>query len=101
MAVSVPSIATIASSSAAVVADFDTEGDVLYVSLGQPVASYGEEQPEGIVLRWAYTDNRPSGVTVIGYRQYWLGRRKALAERVGKHLGVAAQTVKVEISRVT
>jgi len=59
MALSAPEIAT-------VTGDFDTESDVLYLSLGEPVPSYSEERPEGIVLRWAYADNGPSGVTIVG-----------------------------------
>jgi hypothetical protein len=95
MALTAPEIAD-------VTGDFDTESDVLYLSLGQPVPSYSEERPEGIVFRWAYADKRPSGVTVIGYRaHHWRVRIKELSELAAAHLNVDWHMIKAEIRRVT
>jgi hypothetical protein len=98
MALSVPSVG----GSAAVIAQFDTESDVLYLSLGEAVASYSEERPNGVILRWAYDGGWPSGVTVIGFRGHqWRVKAKELSDLAAAHLGVNWEEVKAEIRRVT
>jgi hypothetical protein len=82
---------------ASVVARFDTEADVLYISRGEPAAGYGEERAEGILLRWTYSNQQPSGVTVIGYRAHWRLRVRELAELVAAHLGVDWHAVKSQL----
>lgn len=51
-------------------ADYDSDGDVLYLHLGTPQQAEGEETPEGHVLRFAPGTHRIVGLTVINAR--WL-----------------------------
>jgi uncharacterized protein YuzE len=49
-------------------ADYDAEGDVLYLHIGQPQPGEGEETPEGHVLRFAPGTQQIIGLTVINAR---------------------------------
>ena len=49
-------------------ADYDAEGDVLYLHVGQPQPGEGEETPEGHVLRFAPGTQQIIGLTVINAR---------------------------------
>jgi uncharacterized protein YuzE len=51
-------------------ADYDAEGDVLYLHVGAPSEAEGEETPEGHVLRFEPGTQRIVGLTVINAR--WL-----------------------------
>ncbi len=42
-------------------ADYDAEGDVLYLHIGEPVEAEGEETPEGHVVRFSPGTQRSSG----------------------------------------
>jgi uncharacterized protein YuzE len=46
-------------------ADYDPEGDVLYLHIGAPQAGEGEETPEGHVLRFAPGTQQIVGLTII------------------------------------
>jgi hypothetical protein len=46
-------------------ADYDADGDVLYLHAGQPQPGEGEEPPEGHVVRFAPGTQRIVGLTVI------------------------------------
>ena len=46
-------------------ADYDADGDVLYLHVGDPQPGEGEETPEGHVLRFAPGSQRIIGLTVI------------------------------------
>ena len=50
-------------------ADYDAEGDVLYLHAGDPQPGEGEETPEGHVLRFAPGTQQIVGLTVISARQ--------------------------------
>jgi uncharacterized protein YuzE len=50
-------------------ADYDAEGDVLYLHIGQPQSAEGEETPEGHVLRFEPGTQRIVGLTVINARR--------------------------------
>jgi uncharacterized protein YuzE len=50
-------------------ADYDAEGDVLYLHVGEPQAGEGEETPEGHVVRYAPDTKRVVGLTVLGARR--------------------------------
>lgn len=54
-------------------ADYDADGDVLYLHAGDPVEAEGEETPEGHVLRFKPGTSRIVGLTVINAR--WLLNR--------------------------
>lgn len=79
--------------------DFDGEEDVLYVSLGPPLPSHADEAADGVLLRWADVDNRPSGVTAYDFRKNWRERRSDFYSLVAEHLHVPTQTVRHEIER--
>jgi uncharacterized protein YuzE len=49
-------------------ADYDAEGDVLYLHMGAPQVAEGEETPEGHVLRYEPGTQRIVGLTVINAR---------------------------------
>jgi len=49
-------------------ADYDADGDVLYLHVGPPEAGEGEETPEGHVIRFAPGTQRIVGLTVINAR---------------------------------
>jgi uncharacterized protein YuzE len=51
-------------------ADYDRDGDVLYLHIGAPAAAEGEETPEGHVLRFEPGTQRIVGLTVLNAR--WL-----------------------------
>jgi len=46
-------------------ADYDADGDVLYLHVGVPQAAEGEETPEGHVVRFAPGTQRIVGLTII------------------------------------
>jgi hypothetical protein len=50
-------------------ADYDADGDVLYLHVGLPQPAEGEETPEGHVVRFAPGTQRIVGLTVINARR--------------------------------
>jgi uncharacterized protein YuzE len=50
-------------------ADYDADGDVLYLHIGDPQPAEGEETPEGHIIRYAPGTPTIIGLTVIGARQ--------------------------------
>ena len=51
---------------------YDAEADVLYLSIGEPQDGYGEETPEGHILRFD-NDDEFCGLTLVNVR-YLLDR---------------------------
>jgi uncharacterized protein YuzE len=51
-------------------ADYDAEGDVLYLHVGAPRKGEGEETPEGHILRFEPGTQRIIGLTIVNAR--WL-----------------------------
>lgn len=66
-------------------ADYDADGDVLYLHVGAPEAGEGEETPEGHVLRFAPGTQRIVGLTIIN--------AKRLLERDGRLVVTVPETV--------
>jgi hypothetical protein len=84
------------------IADYDDDADVLYLSLGAAVPSESEEDPAGVVLRWSIQSGEPSGATVVGYRCYsWSGRLPDLTSLVVHHLHVSANEAEQAIKKAT
>lgn len=54
-------------------ADYDADGDVLYLNIGEPRPSEGEETPEGHVVQFAPGSQEVIGLTVINAK--WLLER--------------------------
>ncbi len=48
---------------------YDSGADVVYLSIGAPRPAYGEETPEGHILRYDLETDEFCGVTLIGIRQ--------------------------------
>lgn len=47
---------------------YDADHDVLYISIGDPVPSYSDEDSiKGVFIRRAFEDNRVTGATIIDY----------------------------------
>ena len=83
------------------IADYDADADVLYLSLGPPVPSELEDNPAGVVLRWSIQSGEPSGATVVGYRGYsWARRLPDLVSLVARHLHVSAKEAEQAIGKV-
>ena len=75
-------------------AGYDKGADVLYLSLGNPREDEGEDRPFGVVLRFDANDEKPSGVTVIGYVDNgWANNLQKLAEIVSEHLSVSPSEI--------
>lgn len=66
-------------------ADYDSDGDVLYLHIGPPSPGEGEETPEGHVVRYAPGTQRVVGLTIIGAR--------AALERDGRLVVTVPETV--------
>jgi hypothetical protein len=68
-------------------AEYDAEGDVLYLHIGGPQPAEAEETPEGHLVRFAPGTQRIVGLTVINER--WL------LDRDGRLVVTVAETVEV------
>ena len=66
-------------------ADYDADGDVLYLHVGEPQPAEGEETPEGHVLRFVPGTQTIVGVTVINARH--------VIERDGRLIITVPETV--------
>ena len=71
-----------------IVTDYDENSDVLYLALEKPRPAYSSEQPDGLLFRFAYDQDRPCGVTVFDYQAHWVQERDKLADRIASFLGV-------------
>jgi uncharacterized protein YuzE len=68
-------------------ADYDSEGDVLYLHRGAPQSAEGEETPEGHVLRFAPGTSEVVGLTIINAR-WLLDRDRRLAVTIREKVEV-------------
>ena len=68
-------------------ADYDPDGDVLYLHLGVPQPAEGEETPEGHVLRFAPGTDQIVGLTIINAR-WLLDRDRRLAVTIREKVEV-------------
>jgi uncharacterized protein YuzE len=66
-------------------ADYDPDGDVLYLHVGAPQPAEGEETPEGHVVRYAPGTQQIVGLTVINARH--------VIERDGRLIVTVPETV--------
>lgn len=49
--------------------DYDEEGDVLYISVGQPRPALGIDIGEGVLLRYDEAKHEVVGITVLSLRR--------------------------------
>jgi len=68
--------------------DYDAESDVLYLYKGEPQSALTEASGEGLLLRYAISDNTPCGVTVLSYKKSWQDYHDLLVQKVSEFLGV-------------
>ena len=47
--------------------NYDKKHDILYISIGTPKSSYGEEEIEGIILRKDMNTDELNGITIIDF----------------------------------
>jgi uncharacterized protein YuzE len=80
-------------------ADYDAEGDVLYLHVGEPEAGEGEETPEGHVVRYAPGSTRIVGLTVLGARRI-LARDGNLAVTVPETVETTAEDLAPALAAV-
>jgi len=73
-------------------ADYDTEGDILYLHIGAPEAGEGEETPEGHVLRFAPGTQRIVGLTIIN--------AKHVLDRDGRLVVTVPETVEASVDEL-
>lgn len=59
--------------------DYDEEGDVLYISIGEPVKALGLDVGEGVIVRYQEQTGEVVGLTIIGVKQ-----RSVVAMAAGK-----------------
>ncbi len=49
--------------------NYDKKNDILYISLGEPLPSYGDEKYDGIVFRYSFIDERLTGFTILDFKK--------------------------------
>lgn len=87
----------------ALTADYDQDADVLYISVGKPRPSEGEDLECGIVLRYPFDDpTHVWAVTVVGYKANgWARKVEVLAKRLAPLLSVSRDETANIIRRTT
>lgn len=73
-------------------AEYDAEGDVLYLHVGPPVEAEGEETPEGHVVRFAPGTQQVVGLTVINAR--------SVLDRDGRLVVTVPETVEASVDEL-
>ena len=73
-------------------ADYDADGDVLYLHVGRPQTAEGEETPEGHVLRFAPGTQRIVGLTVMNAR--------GVLKRDGRMIVTVPETIEASASEL-
>jgi hypothetical protein len=59
--------------------NYDPANDVLYVTVGKPRPSYGEDLLDGVIARYDMETNELSGVTILDCSARFAGRGSALS----------------------
>lgn len=49
--------------------EYDEEADVLYISIGEPLAAVGLDVGEGVIVRYREETGEVVGITIIGMKQ--------------------------------
>lgn len=71
---------------------YDIMGDVLYISLGNPVPCYSKSIGNVVLLRRSQENNIPCAVTVIGYfANEWDNKLSELNKIVTEYIGVGEE----------
>jgi hypothetical protein len=71
-------------------ADYDADGDVLYLSIGEPRPAEGEETPEGHCVRYAPGTDTIVGLTMLSPR-YLLDRDGTLTVTISEPVQASAE----------
>jgi hypothetical protein len=78
-------------------ADYDAEGDVLYLHVGCPRVAEGEETPEGHVLRFEPGTDQVVGLTLVNPR-WLLDRDGRLIVTVAEKVEASADELAVALT---
>ncbi len=74
-------------------ATYDRNADVLYLVARREAAVKGIEDGRGIVWRYDMTGTL-IGVTIMDYKELWIGREQQLANELAPRFRVSTQDVK-------
>lgn len=80
-------------------ADYDEDGDVLYLHIGDPQEAEAEETPEGHFVRFAPGTQRVVGLTILNAR-YVLDRDHRLVVTIPKDVEQRVETVEAGASEL-
>ena len=47
--------------------NYDDKNDILYITIGAPLPSYGNEEIEGIIIRRNIKDDILTGITILDF----------------------------------
>lgn len=74
-------------------ASYDDITDVLYLRSGRSVAMRSREDEAGLVLRYDLGSDKPVGVTIVDFREYWGRENQHLVSRLSEFFGTSVETI--------
>jgi uncharacterized protein YuzE len=80
--------------------NYDAQSDVLYLAVGAPVPADTDEDDDGLLVRFAKTNGKPCGVTVLGFASNWTKSTDRLANLIGSHLQMPRSAVAAALAGV-
>ena len=78
--------------------NYDSEADVLYLSLGNSVPAEGEMR-NGVIFRYSLIDDAPVGATVVAFRKRWQTNLADLAVKLANVLPMQSQDLEKILAR--
>lgn len=78
---------------------YDSEADVLYLTLGAPDRRARTNEDECGLLWRVSSDGRAKGVTVLAFHQHWSKRESELVKILSNRLSVSSRIMKRELER--
>src|SRR3954470_9090015 len=87
-------IANLRSQQQTISVDYDAQGDVFYIVLGEDGPVESKAIPEGVDLDFRLDTEEPCGLTILGYRRYgWPNRVAELSAIAARHLSMSPDVV--------
>lgn len=87
-------IADLRSQSLALSADYDAQGDVFYLIMGEDGPVESEALSEGVDLDFRLDTDEPCGLTILGYRRFgWPHKSGELGAIASRHLSMSPEAV--------
>lgn len=78
---------------------YDSEADVLYLSVGKPDRSARTNEDKCGMLWRISPAGSPQGVTILAFNQNWATKSSELVEILSDKLGLEPKAVKNELSK--